>query len=92
VFEDKLEQVSAQEKMNLLAEKFQGIMGDLATAFTPLLDTVANVAAYLGSMPGVVGATLATVSRRGTDAVAKSPIENELPSITPRSRPAPKLG
>ena len=58
---DKLEQVSAQEKMNLLAEKFQGIMGDLATAFTPLLDTVANVAAYLGSMPGVVGAIVAAM-------------------------------
>ena len=59
---DKLEQVSAQEKMNLLAEKFQGIMGDLATAFTPLLDTVAGIATYFASMPGVVGAIVSVMA------------------------------
>jgi hypothetical protein len=59
---DKLEQVSAQEKMNLLAEKFQGIMGDLATAFTPLLDTVAGIATYFASMPGVIGAIVSVMA------------------------------
>ena len=52
---DKLEQLSAQERLNLAQEKFQSILGDLATAFLPFLDMVSGVAAFFASMPGVIG-------------------------------------
>lgn len=52
---DKLEQLSTQERLNLAQEKFQSILGDLATAFLPFLDMVSGVAAAFASMPGTIG-------------------------------------
>ena len=52
---DKLEQLSTQERLNLAQEKFQSILGDLATAFLPFLDMVSGVAAAFASMPEVIG-------------------------------------
>ena len=52
---DKLEQLSTQERLNLAQEKFQSILGDLATAFLPFLDMVSGAAAAFASMPGTIG-------------------------------------
>ena len=52
---DKLEQLSAQDRLNLAQEKFQAILGELATAFLPFLDMVTGVAAAFASMPGTIG-------------------------------------
>ena len=52
---DKLEQLSTQERLQLAQEKFQATLGDLATAFLPILDAVSAMAAGLASMPGTIG-------------------------------------
>jgi hypothetical protein len=60
---DKLEQLDTQEKIALAQEKFQALIGDLATIFLPILEGFGNLVGYimeskvaLGLMVGVMGA------------------------------------
>ena len=60
---DKLEQLDTQEKIALAQEKFQALIGDLATIFLPIVEGFGSLVGYimeskvaLGLMVGLMGA------------------------------------
>jgi hypothetical protein len=58
---DRLEQVSAQDKIALAMEKFNVLMGELAVAFTPIIEGFASLVSN-GTMLKAIIATLVSVS------------------------------
>jgi hypothetical protein len=51
---DRLEQVSAQEKLNLAQEKFQSLLGDVAAAALPIVDAFATAFDFIGKTKAVL--------------------------------------
>lgn len=51
---DRLEQVSAQEKLNLAQEKFQVLLGDVAAAALPIVDAFAAAFDFIGRTKAVL--------------------------------------
>jgi len=62
---DRLEQISAQEKLNLAQEKFQSLLGDVAAIALPIVDKFGEMVQYLTESRLVLGGLVGIFSALG---------------------------
>ena len=62
---DRLEQVSAQEKMNLAQEKFQSLLADIAAIALPIVDAFGNMVQYISESQVLLGGLVGIFSALG---------------------------
>lgn len=65
---DRLEQVSAQEKLALAGEKFQGILGDIATIVMPVVDAFGRMVSFIAESKLLLGSLVGIVTALGVAA------------------------